>query len=407
MPNSYYSIGATPKNNRMLGGGASFLDHKKPYLSVAITPMMINDKDLNETFDTATGGQLAPKPSQEELFKRAKKLGAEFSEGNSGCDLLLHCVLEGAISEQISNNLDNVSLSGKLAQAVQSSGLSTIMRSVKNEYGDNYNDIIANSLNGLGDYMGIGEDTKPFINALNDAIKNFKSHKSSNIKELLNNHGVTGAAADKLSKTASMILNTALGNRVVMPKVWDDSSYSATYSFKVRLYNPNPASQKLHRSCILNPLFLLQALALPNGDEDGNLTYEAPLYVQARSEGLFEMRLGMVTSLNIVKGGDENAIAFNGRPSYVDVTLQLSPLYDKKMISDNGDNLTNERINNIALGADAIKNNDTNAQTDSGTQTGLNTSETIDASDDPGSRSKTPDPVKEQYSGTLTTSSAA
>jgi hypothetical protein len=100
----------------------------------------------------------------------------------------------------------------------------------------------------------------------------------------------------------------------------------------------------------MQPLAYLKALALPASEmgstkvnegtenEDtratGNdRTYSNPLYVEAEASGLFSCKAGIISNLSIIKGGDENAIAFNGRPIYVDVNLTIQPLYNVTIIS--------------------------------------------------------------------------
>jgi hypothetical protein len=173
------------------------------------------------------------------------------------------------------------------------------------------------------------------------------------LKDLNNTQQVQKTIADTLKNKGheslgnvfgtllNMAGDMALGKKPIFPQVWWDSSFSAGYNFSIRLYNPNPANKEYHKARIIEPLSALLACVLPHGD--GGNTYESPLYFDIACPGLFKLPKVMITNMSVVKGGDDNAIAFNHRPGVIDVRFSITPIYDKRLIVDAFETPYNQR----------------------------------------------------------------
>jgi len=116
------------------------------------------------------------------------------------------------------------------------------------------------------------------------------------------------------------------GSRVDFPMIWKNSSFNPTYSFTIRLFNPEPASLKATEKYIIGPLAALLSLGLPKTDDKGE-TYSYPYFVKLDCKGLFRLESGAISSITVVKGGDNQAIALNQRLQMVDVRLDIVSLF--------------------------------------------------------------------------------
>jgi hypothetical protein len=119
------------------------------------------------------------------------------------------------------------------------------------------------------------------------------------------------------------------GGRMVFPEIWSDSSFSRSYSCKMKLVSP--AGDKL--SVFLNilvPIYHLLALALPRQSEDQ--TYFSPFLVRAFCQSMFNVDMGIITDLNVTKGA-EGEWTINGLPTVAEISFTIKDLYESLMMS--------------------------------------------------------------------------
>lgn len=127
--------------------------------------------------------------------------------------------------------------------------------------------------------------------------------------------------------------NVALGNKLDFPQIWKSSGWSPSYSVNVRLYNPFPGEKKATEKYITGPLTALMMFVVPR-TRDGH-TFFWPWLCKYRVRGLFNVKAGYIKSIQVIKGGDDNNIAFNQRPGIVDVKIELGTLYQTMISSTN------------------------------------------------------------------------
>lgn len=142
--------------------------------------------------------------------------------------------------------------------------------------------------------------------------------------------GGVGEAA--LQKTGLGLEKLLMGSKVDFPQIWKNASYSTNYSITCRLYNPVPLSKEQYKKRILEPLVKLLAFVVPQTDIDKDtgkslLTYYIPLLCKVKCSGLWEIRAGFISSIEVIKGGEANDISFHQRPGMVDLRISFGELY--------------------------------------------------------------------------------
>ena len=138
--------------------------------------------------------------------------------------------------------------------------------------------------------------------------------------------GVSGdnnALSGVLSRVLSLSSNVAKGENVIMPDIYQSSSYDKSYSFAVHLKTPYGTKFGYFMD-ICVPLMHLLALGIPKQTTAN--TYGSPFLVKAYCEGIFTCNMGMVTGIQISKGIN-SAFSADGLPTEVDVQITLTDLY--------------------------------------------------------------------------------
>lgn len=140
--------------------------------------------------------------------------------------------------------------------------------------------------------------------------------------------GGAGKLASKLLTTADRLL---AGARMDFPSLWKSSAFQPSYSLTVRLYNPYPQSLEATNKYIIGPMVSLMLLAVPR-TQDGS-TYTWPFFQKISCPGIFDLNPGMITNLTIIKGGDQQQIAFQNSMGIVDVRIDIGSLYNTMVSS--------------------------------------------------------------------------
>ncbi|MCK5021113.1 MAG: hypothetical protein KAS32_29150, partial [Candidatus Peribacteraceae bacterium] len=130
--------------------------------------------------------------------------------------------------------------------------------------------------------------------------------------------------------------NVMLGDKADFPMIWKNSSYSPSYSMTIRLHNPYPNSDIAHIKFIITPLAKLMALTLPRSSSESTFTF--PFSCSVICPGLFRLKAGFISSLEVIKGGDGQDIAFSQRPATLDIRISFTDLYNSMIIGSAGDN---------------------------------------------------------------------
>ena len=146
----------------------------------------------------------------------------------------------------------------------------------------------------------------------------------------------------------SNILNKAqtilAGGRMVFPEIWADSSFSRSYSCKMRLVSPCGSKLSVFLN-ILVPIYHLLALCLPR--QSIGQSYYSPFLIRAYYKGLFNIDMGILTDLSITKGA-EGEWTIDGLPTVVDVSFTIQDLYSSMGISSTQHMFKGHTLQNVA-----------------------------------------------------------
>ena len=149
-----------------------------------------------------------------------------------------------------------------------------------------------------------------------------------------------------INRLQSGLLTVASGGKLLFPEIWNDSSFSRTYSVEIKLRTPDSDNFSWFMNIGL-PMLVCIALTAPQ-QMDAN-SYKAPFLVRAYYKGFFNVDMGIITSLNIAKGSSAKWTA-NGLPTEVDISMDIKDLYEVFMVTQSKDD-------GILAGAQKIINN--------------------------------------------------
>jgi len=221
-------------------------------------------------------------------------------------------------------------------------GVTPPMESFSNDYGDSMFSQYENASAGLGEAAFIfgSTDINQAVESLRSGVEEARGGKTSSILDSLGNSisrimGVGREAANKVAqsgeagrlavKAAALAARSTI-SRKDFPQVWKSASWSSSYSVQVRLYNPFPNSAESTTAHIIAPLAALLMFVVPRTDDGFNFHW--PWCCRFKCKGLFDVEAGYVKSIQVVKGGDDNNIAFNQRVGIVDLKIELGTLYN-------------------------------------------------------------------------------
>lgn len=139
-------------------------------------------------------------------------------------------------------------------------------------------------------------------------------------------NAIFDAAGGRGRRTANFLDRLAAGARIDFPQLWKTSSYSPSYTMTIRLYNPDPTNDQATDRFIVGPIAALLSLAAPISEDGG--TYQWPFIHRIRSIGIYDLDPAYISSVSIVKGGDQQNIAYNQRLGVVDVRIDFGSLYN-------------------------------------------------------------------------------
>ena len=154
---------------------------------------------------------------------------------------------------------------------------------------------------------------------------------SSNVTENLSNMATSlggGIIGSLTGKGVNAVLD---GGKISFPKIWNNSNYEKSYSIDIKLRSPDhdPLSIFLN---ILKPYCKLLCLVMSKqivGDANG---YSSPFLVKAYSKGLFNVDMGIISSLSVTKGA-ECQWNDDGLPTQIDISVTIDDLYSTLSMS--------------------------------------------------------------------------
>lgn len=398
------NIGLPPKGTM---SKPNWLERKQVYTKLEITPYIIETKTLEEAVEDLANNTISFDSTKGSLSlaARATALGLPKGTYSDFKTINIYALQEGAVNETYTNDISSSTLIGNIYENFSNNKLADFMRVINSNFGEGATgNMLSDMVSTIGNYLD-----PEIASRANEAVKGIDfQNASGSIKDYLDKNKIFGKNTNEiLAAFGGAAADTLSGHRPIYPKLWNNSSTSTAYSFRVRLYNPNPMSTTLHKLCITNPLCILKALVMPStigeqvDEETKEVTFESvteatyfpPLYMSVKVADLFYVPAAMIETMSVTLGGDENSLAMSvkyGRPNYVDVSMTFKPLYQVKVISDKTvSNYSNEFLNMkelIGETADAEnqeEDDETQAETSSEvtTATGGNANQSDQAAD--------------------------
>lgn len=123
----------------------------------------------------------------------------------------------------------------------------------------------------------------------------------------------------------------AAGSRIDFPMVWKTSGFQPSYTMTIRLYNPNPGNPEVTKKYIVAPIAALMLLGIPYS-QDG-VTYSWPFIHRIVSPGIYDLDPAFISNITVVKGGDQQQIAYTQKMGIVDVRIDFGSLFSSMLAS--------------------------------------------------------------------------
>lgn len=183
---------------------------------------------------------------------------------------------------------------------------------------------IGTALSGMGE--AVGGVTGGALGTAGKIAGGIGTGSEKMIKYLESKKGAAGVAGTGLGLVSKMLA----GHRVDFPQVWKNSGFQPSYTMTIRLYNPNPASMEITDKYIVGPICALLILGLPQ-TEDGS-TYNWPFLHKIRTDGIYNLDPSFISNITVIKGGDQQSIAWNQALAIVDIRIDFGSLYNSMVV---------------------------------------------------------------------------
>lgn len=180
------------------------------------------------------------------------------------------------------------------------------------------------------------------LEKLSDAAESHSSEMMAGVADgIINGGGTLGTALSSILSAGTSVFK---GENLVLPKIYDNSNYNRSYSVTMHFRTPYGNKLAVYTDVIVPTLHCL-ALALPKSSSPN--TYGSPFLIKGYIPGLWNVNLGIVSSIEISKARNEDAYSCDGLPMEVDVTLVIEDLYSRLTMSPS--NSPVEFINNSSM----------------------------------------------------------
>ena len=115
------------------------------------------------------------------------------------------------------------------------------------------------------------------------------------------------------------------GNKLVLPKIWADSSYVQRFQLTTKLYSPYGTPEAI-QEFIIKPMMYVLLMSLPR-TQDG-FSFNRPFAVSMRGYGLSEIPVACISEVSIRRGGGETAFNIYKQPLVMELSLNFDGLVE-------------------------------------------------------------------------------
>ena len=212
-------------------------------------------------------------------------------------------------------------------------GLSQVSEQYSN---DTTESSLASQINGFADTANeikfLFGEKGGMIGSLYDSASEVTASITSSLSNVIGKLG--GGIVESLAdKGVNTILN---GGKIIFPKIWSDSSAERSYSIDIKLRSPDHDSTSIFLN-VLKPYCRILALTLPQLMDDNPNGYKSPFLVKGSCKGMFNIDMGMITSMSVTKGA-ECCWNDDGLPTQIDINITIEDLYSSLAMSGFGRN---------------------------------------------------------------------
>jgi hypothetical protein len=163
-----------------------------------------------------------------------------------------------------------------------------------------------------------------------------------------------------LGGTVEQMKSVLNGEKLILPKIWKQSSYSKSYNINMKFFSPYGDRESIWNNVYM-PVLILLAMTLPR--QKSFASYDANYLVQVDCPGYFSVDIGAITNLSLVRGGTENLWSYEGLPLAIDVSLQVDDLYSQMMVSEDTNYLNyNVGLKNLFLNMAGLRAEEANIE---------------------------------------------
>ena len=115
-----------------------------------------------------------------------------------------------------------------------------------------------------------------------------------------------------------------LGERIMFPKMWKNSTYDKSYNLSFRFISPYGDPDSIFQF-VYAPFLILLAMALPK--QYSADSYGSPPLIRIDAPGNFCCDMGMISSMSFTKGTSQELWSTKGFPLGIDVTINIVDMY--------------------------------------------------------------------------------
>jgi hypothetical protein len=179
----------------------------------------------------------------------------------------------------------------------------------------------------------VGDKAADFSNFVTDSVSSLGAFT----EETLN-----GTPFSALGRIINLGGNVLKGENIIIPDIYQTSSYSKNYDITCHLRSPYGTKLSYYLN-IFVPMMHLMALAMPKATSANS--FHSPFIIKAFVEGAWSCNLGLVQSITINRVGESRSV--DGLPMEVDVSLSIADLYSDLSMNNNADIIN--FVNNTSL----------------------------------------------------------
>lgn len=148
----------------------------------------------------------------------------------------------------------------------------------------------------------------------------------NSLRDKLSSMTTSKSGSDMMANVGSSLVAIAQGGSMIFPEIWDNSSVGRSYSINIKLRSPDCDNLSLYLN-IMVPFIHCLCMCAPQMMGNNVNTYGSPFLVRAYCKSMFNIDMGIITSMDVSRG-KEGAWNANGIPTEMDITLNIKDLYD-------------------------------------------------------------------------------